>query len=118
MPLEDPAVDSEDVGSEPDQVSVAIRASDIILSSQDMRGTSARNRVLGVVTNIEIHPPGYEVTLDCGLPLRCHITGGALDEMQLRRGQTMWAVFKASSCFLVQDAGGQGSASQPGDADT
>lgn len=117
VPLEDPAVDSQGVASESDRVSVAIRASDIILSSQDLRGTSARNRLLGVVTNIEMHPPGYEITLDCGLPLRCHITGGALEEMQVRPGQAMWAVFKASSCFLVQDAGGQRNASQPRDAD-
>ena len=84
-------------------MTVGIRASDIILASEEIKGSSARNQLPGLVTNVEMRPPGYEVTLDCGQLLRCHITGGALDEMQVRPGLTLWAVFKASSCFLVQD---------------
>jgi molybdopterin-binding protein len=41
------------------------------------------------------------VELDCGVPLLCHVTGASLDEMGIRAGQALWAVFKASSCFLV-----------------
>ena len=88
---------------EGDRVAVAIRASDIILADRELKGSSARNLLPGVVTNIELRTPGYEVTLDCGQPLRCHITGAALDEMKIQPGSTLWAVFKASSCFLVQD---------------
>ena len=29
--------------------------------------------------------------------------GAALDEMGIRTGQRLWAVFKASSCFLVDE---------------
>ena len=97
-------------------MTVAIRASDIILASQEMRGSSARNQLPGLVTNVEIRPPGYEVTLDCGQLLRCHITGGALDEMQIRPGMTLWAVFKASSCFLVQDHSGSSQGRPPTDS--
>ena len=86
-----------------DQVAVAIRASDIILASEEPRGMSARNRLRGVVTGVELRAPGYEVTLDCGQPLRCRITGASLAEMGIRPGLALWAVFKASSCFLVQD---------------
>ena len=85
-------------------VTVGIRASDIILSSREILGSTARNRLRGVVTNVELVPPGYQVTLDCGQPLRCQITGASLDEMNIRPGLELWAVFKASSCFLVQDA--------------
>ena len=84
-------------------VTVGIRASDIILSSREILGSTARNRLRGVVTNVELVPPGYQVTLDCGQPLRCQITGASLDEMNIRPGLELWAVFKASSCFLVQD---------------
>ena len=87
----------------PASVTVAVRASDIILASNEPTGSSARNRLPGVVTNIESRPPGYTVTLDCGLPLRCHVTGAALEEMAITEGQPLWAVFKASSCFLVDD---------------
>ena len=86
------------------EVSVAIRASDIILAAEEPRGSSARNRLHGVVTSVELRPPGYEVTLDCGRPLRCHITGASLTEMGIQPGLPLWAVFKASSCFLVDEA--------------
>ncbi|PKB65417.1 MAG: hypothetical protein BZY80_00340 [SAR202 cluster bacterium Io17-Chloro-G2] len=85
------------------RVTVGIRASDIILSSRDLQGSSARNRLQGVVSGVEAHPPGYTVSLDCGRTLQCHITGAAMAEMSIKPGQELWAVFKASSCFLIQD---------------
>ncbi|MEE8466297.1 MAG: TOBE domain-containing protein, partial [Dehalococcoidia bacterium] len=94
--------DPEDKGRE-DRVSVGIRASDIILAKQELSGSSARNQLQGQVVSVESRPPGYAVTLDCGQPLRCHITGAALEEMEIRTGQRLWAVFKASSCFLVDE---------------
>jgi len=47
-------------------------------------------------------PPGYQITLNCGQDLRCQITGAALEELNIRPGMDLWAVFKASSCFLIQ----------------
>ena len=85
-------------------VTVGIRASDIILASQEPVGSSARNRIPGTVKRIEPRPPGYTVELDCGAPLLCQVTGASLDEMSIREGQLLWAVFKASSCFLVEDS--------------
>ena len=86
------------------RVTVAIRASDIILSDIEPRGSSARNRLPGVVSGIELRPPGYQVTLTCGpVDLKCHITGTSLNEMGIAEGDNLWAVFKASSCFLVSD---------------
>ena len=84
-----------------DRVTVGIRASDIILSLEEPAGTSARNRIPGSVVHVEPRPPGYTVELDCGVPLRCQVTGASLEEMGIRTGQRLWAVFKASSCFLV-----------------
>lgn len=100
-----PAVESDAVQintDSPRRVTVGIRASDIILSSNDLRGSSARNRLRGVVSRVDAHPPGYTVTLDCGRTLHCHITGASMAEMGIKPGQELWAVFKASSCFLVQ----------------
>ena len=108
--LETP-LDSGPAGSHGDEwVTVAIRASDIILSSREPVGTSARNRLPGTVTGIEARPPGYTVELDCGIPLQCHVTGASLEEMSIREGNRLWAVFKASSCFLVRDDAGGDSA--------
>ncbi len=83
------------------KITVGIRASDIILSQTEILGTSARNRLPGQVISIESRPPGFAVTLDCGQALRCNITGASMEEMNIELGQTLWAVFKASSCFLV-----------------
>ncbi len=87
-----------------ERVTVGIRASDIILADTALAGSSARNQLPGVVSDIQLRPPGYEVTLHCpDFELKCHITGASLHEMQIDLGHRLWAVFKASSCFLVQD---------------
>ena len=106
-------LDQEGSGPEPEgiqanpiplrRVTVGIRASDIILSNTDLRGSSARNRLRGTVSAVEARPPGYTVTLDCGRLFQCNITGAAMAEMAIKPGQELWAVFKASSCFLVQE---------------
>ncbi len=83
-------------------LTVGIRASDIILAGEKLVSSSARNQLQGRVTSVELRPPGYEVILDCnGVLLRCHITGSSLTEMRIQPGVGLWAVFKASSCFLV-----------------
>lgn len=94
-----------DVGRD-EQVTVGIRASDIILAHAEPVGSSARNRIAGVVSGVQLRPPGYEVTLQCpGVQLKCHITGTSLNEMGVKQDDELWAVFKASSCFLVRDQG-------------
>ena len=101
VPLDSQISDSGTPDGGQDGVTVGIRASDIILAKEDLPGSSARNRLPGQVVSVESRPPGYAVTLDCGQPMRCHITGAALEEMGIQPGQRLWAVFKASSCFLV-----------------
>ena len=96
-----------------EEVTVGIRAADIILASEEPRGSSARNRLFGVVTSVELRPPGYEVTLDCGQPLRCRITGASLTQMGVRPGLPLWGVFKASSCFLVDNPSSAGNRLPP-----
>ena len=87
-----------------DAVTVGIRASDIILAAGPLPQSSARNNWPGRVASISLRPPGYEVALDCGgITLRCHITGTSLAGMNLAPGQPLWAVFKASSCFLLSE---------------
>ena len=89
---------------EQESLTVGIRATDVILAQDRLSRSSARNQLPGVVTSVELRPPGYQVTLDCGGALLCcHITGSSLGEMRIEPGQALWAVFKASSCFLVKD---------------
>jgi molybdate transport system ATP-binding protein len=109
VPLDSHVNGSSAPEREQDRVTIGIRASDIILAKEDLLGSSARNRLPGRVVSIESRPPGYAVTLDCGQLMRCHITGAALEEMEIQTGQQLWAVFKASSCFLVDGEHGAGS---------
>ena len=97
--LETPLADGCAVG---DAVTVGIRASDIILAAGPLPQSSARNTWSGIVAAVELRPPGYEVALDCdGTVLRCHITGASLEAMAIAPGLPLWAIFKASSCFLL-----------------
>ena len=99
--LETPLADGCAVG---DAVTVGVRASDVILAAGPLPQSSARNTWAGVVSAVELRPPGYEVALDCaGTVLRCHITGASLDAMGIAPGQPLWAIFKASSCFLLSE---------------
>ena len=99
--LETPLADGCAVG---DAVTVGIRASDIILAAGPLPQSSARNTWAGVVAGVTLRPPGYEVALDCGgVMLRCHITGASLEAMDIARGHRLWAIFKASSCFLLSE---------------
>ena len=85
-------------------LNIGVRASDIILSKARFYESSARNQIPGAVRAIEIRPPGYRISLDCeGLLLHCQITGSSKDEMDIQIGQDLWAIFKASSCFVVSD---------------
>ncbi len=83
------------------RVTLGIRAADIILASEEPKGLSARNRLPGRVLSVEARGAGYEVALDCGAPLRCHVTQGAIRELGIKPGARLWAVIKASSIFLV-----------------
>ena len=99
--LETPLADGCAVG---DDVTVGIRASDIILASGPLPQSSARNTWAGAVSSVTLRPPGYEVALDCGgIVLRCHITGASLEAMSIAPGMPLWAIFKASSCFLLSE---------------
>jgi molybdopterin-binding protein len=85
-------------------VTVGIRASDIILAAGPLPESSARNTWSGVVSEVQLRAPGYQVSLACGdIVLRCHITGTSLEAMKIEPGMPLWAIFKASSCFLLVD---------------
>ena len=81
---------------------VSIRAGDIILSLDTPLRTSARNAIPAVID--EIHPMGQRVMvyLDIGTRLMAEITPGALSDLQLEVGQTVYAVIKTNA-ILVMD---------------
>jgi molybdate transport system ATP-binding protein len=84
-------------------LTIGVRAADVLLASQDPVGLSARNRFPGRVVNVEPHAAGYEVTIDCGVLLRCQVTPRAVAGLHIAPGATLWGVIKASSIAILQD---------------
>ena len=104
--LESPALTLETPlaeANEGDEVTVGIRSSDVILANTEPQGLSARNVFAGTVASIEPRSPGHDVTVDCGagLSLVSHVTRHAITQLGISEGARMWAVVKASSCFLL-----------------
>ena len=88
---------------EGDEVTIGIRASDIILAGDAPTGLSARNVLVGTVTSVTPRSPGHDVTIDCGsgLSLVSHVTRHAVTHLNIGPGARVWAVIKASSCFVL-----------------
>lgn len=74
-------------------VRVTIRPEDVILSTGSFV-SSARNIHKGVVTEIIIVGSGAKVVLDIGIPLIALITLKSLNEMNIKKGSSLYAIFK------------------------
>jgi molybdate transport system regulatory protein len=81
-----------------------VKASSILLMTGDDRRISARNRFAGTVTHIHQGPVNAEVTLAMlggQHVITAVITDDSVKRLGLAVGQSMTAVFKASSVFLA-----------------
>jgi molybdate transport system ATP-binding protein len=91
------------VGKPGDEVTVGIRAGDVILAREEPKGLSARNLLAGSISAVEPRAPGFDVSLDCGsVRIVAHVTRNAIDDLDLRPGVPAWAVLKASSCYVLE----------------
>jgi tungstate transport system ATP-binding protein len=70
--------------------------SEIIISREPLH-SSARNQLESIVRSHISEGGIYKVTLDCGVPLVAAITKASWDEMGLKEGEQVYAVFKASA---------------------
>jgi len=82
-------------------VKVMVRPEDIILSAGTFV-SSARNMLEGVVTNITCGDNGATVFLDVGIPMCARITRRSLDNMNIKNGDKLYAVFKTMSVSVVK----------------
>jgi molybdate transport system ATP-binding protein len=85
------------------RIRVAIRAGDILLATQRPAGLSARNILQGKIVSIENRSAMAVAQVDCGAVFTVHITSGAVRELELGVGKTVWLVLKTHSThFLAQ----------------
>jgi molybdate transport system ATP-binding protein len=83
-------------------IRVAIRAGDILLSSQEPIGLSARNVLRGEITLLSTHGPTVVAAVEAGgVRFIVHLTPGGAEALELHRGTRLWLVIKTYSCRLV-----------------
>ena len=82
-------------------ISIAIKASDVILASERPRKISARNILEARVESV--HPMGYSVLVHAHLeqPWVIEITPDALANLDLKEGSEVYLIVKSSSIMLL-----------------
>lgn len=105
-----------DAGRPGEPVRVCIRPEDVTLtpSPEAPALTSARNHLAGTVVHVTPSAPHVRVLLDCGFPLVAAVTPRSVDELGLRPGAPITAVFKASAVHLLRGAAYVDNAAAPG----
>jgi molybdopterin-binding protein len=85
-------------------VVVTIRPEDVLLLDleRDGAGYSARNRLDGVVRDVEPLGVLVRVTIDCGMPLVSLVTRNAFEELGVRPGGRVGALVKAPSVHVIR----------------
>lgn len=83
------------------QVKIAIRSEDIIIGKEAFK-SSARNVHKGVVEDVEVDDISVKVLLNIGIPLRILITKASMIEMDIKKGDEFYAIFKAMSVVVLK----------------
>lgn len=81
------------------KVRVGIRAEDIIIA-RDKLFLSAQNIIPGCITEVFLRGSFFRIVLDAGIPLVAFVTRQAADEMNLKPGQSVYAVFKTTAVHV------------------
>lgn len=86
-------------------IHIAIRAGDILLSSEEPHGLSARNIFPGKIAALEQQGALVITGVNCGIGAGCqfqvHLTPSARKSLQLEIGTRVWLVIKTYSCHFV-----------------
>ncbi len=93
--------------------SVLLPPEGIILSQKPIK-SSARNCFRGTVTSLEATGFITKVTLEIGIPVVVRITAGSAREMDIKVGDKLYAVFKATSLHFFSWGFAEGVQNNPG----
>ena len=85
-----------------DGIQVGIRAGDVLLSSAEPRGLSARNVLPGTIASLQQHDVTVIAEVDCGARFVVHLTPGARQALALEAGRPIWLVLKTYSCHVLR----------------
>lgn len=82
------------------EVVATLHAEDVILSQKPFV-SSARNCLFGIVSEIIPYGSTVRVILDAGFPLTALLTRESCQEMNLEKGTSIYATFKASAVHVI-----------------
>lgn len=82
-------------------VRIAVRAGDILLSTQSPQALSARNVFVGKLTAMNRIGVRVVAGVDCGVPITVDLTPSAVESLGLKIGQAVWVIIKTYSCHLL-----------------
>ncbi len=89
-------------GEVPRELRIAISAGDILVSVARPEGISARNQLLGTVSQLSPIGHSVAVTISFGsASLISHLTHAAVESLRLETGKKVWAIFKTHSCRIL-----------------
>ena len=83
-------------------VRIGIRAGDILVSSAQPVGLSARNVLEGRIVSLRRQDATVIADVDCGARFVVHLTPGARQALALEAGKSVWLVVKTYSCHVLQ----------------
>mgnify|MGYP000930082524 CR=1 FL=1 len=80
---------------------VSVRPEDVILSTGPLV-SSARNMLKGTVTGIVSDEKSAKVALDVGIPMTVLITNRSLQDMDIKIGDELYAIFKTMAVKVIK----------------
>lgn len=98
-------------GGPGDQVTISIRAGDVILALEVPSKVSAQNTLLATVEEVHASGPRVLVYVDIGVRLVVEITHSALRDLDLKAGQQVYLIIKSTSITVLdapRDSGPEG----------
>jgi molybdate transport system ATP-binding protein len=84
------------------QVTIGIRSEDIIISREYLTQISARNVLQGVIKRIINDVGKTELVVFCGIDFKVSITPGAVRQLLLEEGSTVFLLIKARAIHLLE----------------
>jgi len=84
-----------------EEVCACIRAEDITLALSRL-SSSARNSFAGEITRVVSTGPITRIEIDCGFPLVALVTKRSAEELELERGKSVYATFKATGVHVIK----------------
>jgi molybdate transport system ATP-binding protein len=83
------------------QITLGVRAEDIIVARTRIMETSARNVLAGTIREIVRLAEQTELIVDCGVELKVSITTGTTSALDLQTGSAVYLLIKARALYLV-----------------